>query len=125
MGRPSRLKLNSALTQCILVGDLHNKISDNSDADTEHYAVLVYLRWTEKMWVGCGGNVGGNQHISHIITIYCQHPTHKTPIPTIYQLINNFSATFSPKIINVSTNNLHFPHFKINILSTHPHSAHN
>ena len=87
--------------------------------------VLVYLMWTEKMWVGCGGNVGGNQHISHIITIYCQHPTHKTPIPTIYQLINNFSATFSPKIINVSTNNLHSPHFKINILSTHPHSAHN
>ena len=77
------------------------------------------------MWGGCGENVGGNQDIPHVLTIYYQHPTHKTPIPTIYQLINNFSATFSPKIINVSTNNLHSPHFKINILSTHPHSAHN
>ena len=40
--------------------------------------VLVYLRWTEKMW----GKCGGNQDISHILSISYQHFTHKPPIPT-------------------------------------------
>ena len=70
-----------------------------------------------RLWGKCREKSTYSPHINNILsTSYPQNPH-----PTIYQLLNNFSTTFSPNIINASTNCLPPPHFKINILSIDPH----